>query len=179
MNKEQLKEKISSFIIEFLYESKKALTTRSLSQYLYYEYYQAEKEYYRKKQEKIKIRNRINQTIWRLKKAGLIKEDSKKRLLLSKKGYLKYLFNKSNKFKKIKTKARKSSFYLIVFDISENNKKIRDLFRRVLYNFGAEKLQKSVFIIKGEEECMFIKELVKECNISDDVKIIRCNKIIN
>ena len=168
MNKRDLKDKISSNIVDLLYESKKMFTTRSLKAYLYYEYYQ-------KKEEQRKIKNRINQTIWRLKKAGLMKEGKQKKILLSKKGYLKYLFNKSKKI----NKKDKKDFYLIVFDISEEKRNIRNLLRKVLYNFGAEKLQKSVFIIRSEEECLFLRELINECDINNEVKIIKSFKIIN
>ena len=54
---------------------------------------------------------------------------------------------------------------------------MRNLLRRFLYNFGSDNLQKSVFIIKDKEAYIYIKELVQMSDLSEYVKLIRCNKI--
>jgi len=170
-----IKEYLSNLMLEFIYESKKILTSYSLQQYFLYEYYQAKKIEMNKRKEMARQKQKIQKTIYYLAKAGYINYNKKGNISLSQKGFLKIILLKS---KRMKTKKQKDKyFYLVVFDIPEKQRRIRNLFRRALYNFGAERLQKSVFIIQNKGDYLFIKDLVKKCNLLPYVKFIKCIKL--
>ena len=174
-SRKKTKEILSSLILEFIYESKKLLTSRSLTQYFLYEYYQAKKSAKKDREKFIKQQKRIHNTVGYLKRAGLVTFDDRKRAHLSNKGIFKVILNKIEPLKKKKKKA--GLFYLVIFDIPERERRTRHLFRKVLYHLGAERIQKSVFIIHNQKAYQYIKELVKRVELSPHVKLLISSKI--
>jgi hypothetical protein len=168
------KEKLTDLILEIIYESRRILTTHSLMEAAYFDLNERIKN--DKKRIKImkKEKERIQKIISHLKKIGCIDTGNKKEIKLSNKGKIRMILYRS---KKIKRKDTDRYFYVLIFDIPENMRKVRDLFRRVLYNFGSDKLQKSVFTIESEEAFILIKDLIRESGVADYVKILKCLKI--
>lgn len=169
------KEKLPPLVIKIIYESKKLLTCYSLQQYLLYEYYEAKRIEKTKREEFKRKRRKVQNTIYYLKNSGFLDFKKGESLKLSRKGLLKHIINQSKLYKPNKSKT--DYFYLIIFDVPEELKQIRNLFRKVLYNFGAVMLQKSVFILKDEKVYQHIKELIKVSDIESYVKLITALKI--
>jgi len=96
---------------------------------------------------KRKQRRNFSQLIYHLKKRGLIKIknlEGKRGILLTPKGKQKAL---SVRFKNIKKEKRKDSkWIMVIFDIPEKKRKIRDLFRKNLLVLGYQRLQKSIWV---------------------------------
>jgi DNA-binding transcriptional regulator PaaX len=92
------------------------------------------------------IRNRINVTLWRLKKRGMITEDSRGKLALTRKG--RALLVKSETKEKMTKKPRHwdRKWRIIAFDIWENRRSTRNLLRRTLQSLGFVKLQASLWV---------------------------------
>jgi len=140
----------------------------------YWEAVNIEKE--RRKQarrEKQKYYNTIN----RLAKYGyLIKEKKNNQIALkfTNKGMLK-LQKIKWKNTKPKNKLSKKEFCLVVFDIPENKKRIRNLFRKCLYELGFNKIQKSVFA-SNNEMVDEIKQLIKNCELENHVQVMIARK---
>jgi len=171
-NMGKLKECFKNTTLEFIYQSKKFLTCRSLMQYHLYECYGGHVDFSREKEKIKKEKRRIEKRIDYLRRAGYVNVKDGK-IELSKKGFFEAILYQS---KKIKPKKVGKFFYVVVFDIPENMRKIRDLFRRVLYNFGSDRVQKSVFVIENEEGYKFVKDIIRESKISTLVKIYKCIK---
>ncbi len=179
-NKNKIKNQLSEFILYTLYESKKILTSYSLQQNIFYESYKIKNIDRLNKEKLLKEKRKLRNAVYYLRKNGFIrinKNNNNNNIYLTKKGLLKSLFFKSKGYKK--RKSKKDSFYLLVFDIPEQFRSIRNLFRKILYNFGAERLQKSVFVIKDKQAYWHIKKLVVNAEIKSYVKFIKCEKIIN
>lgn len=132
----------------------------------------------KKKQEiKLKEKKKYYATIARLSKYGFITKKRKNGQLsikLTSKGVVKLqrIVWKTGKHKKMKTKE----LCLVIFDIPEERRKMRDLFRKCLYELGFYRLQKSVFI-SYFDVCQEIKELVKSCELEKHVKILKGLKV--
>lgn len=171
MKNTKIKERITNLLLEIADDTKTILTSYSLQQLFYNEYYEAVRRTQEAKNKKTKIQKGISY----LKKAGYISMNKKHEIKLSEKGKLKLLFHKANQFKP--SKKKRKEFYLVIFDIPESMRNMRDLLRKFLYNFGSDNLQKSVFVVKDKEAYIYIKELVKMSDLSEYVKLISCNKI--
>ena len=103
-------------------------------------------EYERKKQ-----RRDFSQFIYYLKKKGLIKIknlEGRKGVLLTPKGKERVLKIKFRYLKKKKREDKK--WIMVIFDIPERKRKIRDLFRENLLTLGYQKLQKSIWVCPYE-----------------------------
>jgi CRISPR-associated endonuclease Cas2 len=169
-----IKENIMDTILDMVYESKRILTTHSITEAAYFDLIQINKANRKLLENKKKERQKIQKTIYYLKKAKYLEIYKNKELKISNKGIIKVILSKS---KKIKKNKNQKYFYVVIFDIPENLRKVRDLFRDVLYNFGSDKLQKSVFMIESEDGYKLVKELIKASKISEYVKILKCVKI--
>lgn len=101
----------------------------------------------RRKYERKKAKTSFGQFIYHLKKQGYIKVknlEGKKAMLLTKKGAEKVL---KTKFKLEKKEKRKDGKWLMVlFDIPEKKRKLRNSFREYLQILGFKMLQKSVWV---------------------------------
>jgi phenylacetic acid degradation operon negative regulatory protein len=65
---------------------------------------------------------------------------------------------------------------IVIFDIPEKHRKIRNVFRNQLRLWQFEQLQKSVWVGK-KDVAQEIQKFVKDLNISDWVKIFEANKV--
>jgi hypothetical protein len=101
----------------------------------------------KRRYEKEKARKSFSEFIFSLGKRGYIKIknlEGSKAIILEKKGLEKIL---KTRFKNLNLKKRKDGKCLmLIFDIPENKRKMRDLLREMLYNLGYKMLQKSVWI---------------------------------
>jgi len=108
----------------------------------YHDLYELKKAY-----EKGKSRKYFSQFIYYLKKRGYIKIknlEQKKGVILTKKGGEKVL---KIKFRmKEKKKRPDGKWQMVIFDIPEKKKHLRDLLRENLYLLGYKMLQKSVWV---------------------------------
>lgn len=115
--------------------------------------------------ERKESRKNFSRLIYYLKKKGLIKIENlkaKKGIILSKKGEKKIL---KIKYKMIKKKRRKDGkFIMLIFDIPERKRSLRNLLREHLHLLGYKILQQSVWIcpydvLKETEEFLRIYSL--------------------
>lgn len=156
-----------------MYESRRALTTHSLVEQAYFDLIQENKIKNKEWKEKAKQKREIQKMIYYLRKASYIKFEKDNKIKLSSKGTIKNIIFRS---RRIKARKRAKHYYVVIFDIPESMRRIRDLFRKVLYNFGSDKLQKSVFMVESEEGHQMIKELIKESKMFKYVRILKCIK---
>jgi len=102
---------------------------------------------FRREYEKRKLRKNFSQFIYYLKRQGYIKVknlESKKGFILTKKGINKAL---KTKFKIGKKKRRKDKkWIMLIFDIPERKRALRNLLRETLSFLGYKMFQKSVWI---------------------------------
>jgi len=135
-------------------------------------YWEAVKAEIEKKNKSRKEKQKYYATINRLIKYNfLIRKNKSGReiLIFTPKGLIRLQrLNWKNK-KKIKLKKRESC--LVIFDIPEKMSRVRDLFRRCLYELGFIMFQKSVFISKHD---VFneVKELIQNCGLEEYVKVL-------
>jgi len=133
---------------------------------------------YNKKVNKKNFKQKYNVTLNNLKRCHyLIIKKGKKgiRVSFTNKGIIRLLRLKWKlKNRKVKSKSKKDC--LIVFDVPEKRRNMRDLLRLCLYDLGFSQLQKSVFI--GDEDMVYeIKQLIDICELRDMVKIFIAEKI--
>lgn len=121
----------------FLFPSKKL---RSLK-------YSVELDRLKRRYEREKAKTNFSQFIYYLKTKGYIKIknlEGKKGVLLTKKGTSKAL---KAKFKTKEKKKRKDGrWQMVIFDIPENKRNLRDLLRECLQFLGYQMLQQSVWV---------------------------------
>jgi CRISPR-associated endonuclease Cas2 len=169
------KEQTIDILLELFYYAKRNISKYSIKNAFLNEYYEGiaremrERDKIRK--EKRKIQNALNY-LQRMEFLTINKNSGEIKFLP--KGSIRAILTRS---KKISKKRNGNYFYLVIFDIPEKMRRIRNLFRRVLYNFGSDRIQKSVFIIESEEGYLLVKDLVKKSGVDEYVKIIKCLKI--
>lgn len=109
------------------------------------------KEFKREQWEKAKKRGRLKSTIKRLENQELIswsEENGEVRLTLTERGKKKVLQYKIEDMK-VNIPDKWDGFWrVIVFDIPEDQKTARDIFRDKLKDMGLQQLQKSVFLCR-------------------------------
>lgn len=94
--------------------------------------------------------------------------------ILSPKGQLKIL---RLKIKQLDKRKLQNNFWLMVlFDIPERLKKMRDIFRKILHELGFEQLQKSVWITPYNV-LKELKELIRNCHLEKFVKYLFVKEI--
>jgi len=170
------KEKLIDSLLEAINDGLiRSTSWRSFKSFGMADYYIGLGKILRDKEKIKKEKRKIINTLYYLKKANLIimsKKDGK--LKLSDKGFFRVILNKS---RKMESKKIGSYFYLVIFDIPEEMRVVRNLFRRVLYNFGSDRIQKSVFIVENEKGHRLIKDLIRRSKVNEYVKIVKCLKI--
>ena len=67
--------------------------------------------------------------------------------------------------------------YIIVFDIPEDYRRFRDLFRQCLINRNCRLLQKSVFVCPNKDVFIWSQKVVANCHLGGQVKFIEANKV--
>lgn len=122
------------------------------------------KELNRGKWDNAKRRGRLSATIKRLENQKLVswnEIDGELRLVLTEKGNKKVLQYRLNELKIKKTPEWDGLFRVIIFDIPEKKKGVREMFRRKLKELEFQQLQKSVFVIPYEcrDEIDFLKNI--------------------
>jgi len=170
--KEQIKLELSNLILYFLEEGERIMNSRSLMQHTMYDLRKMYKVQLKEKQEKEKLKRKFYNSIQYLKKAKLItaiKKEGNIYYELTEKGKLKNLFFKINK----KIDNDKELKHLIIFDIPEDKKRVRELLRRTLYNLSYDKIQKSCFYSKSNNSYDLLLKIIKDANISDYVLIFK------
>jgi len=124
-------------------------------------------------------KQRYRNLIYKLKMAGLIKEDikkDKKFFILTLKGKEKLSKLKNERLPEIAyVKEAGTKFVIVIFDIPEKEKKKRDWLRAVLKQLGLKMLQKSVFVGKIKIPKEFLDDLLK-LRLLDYVEIFEISK---
>ncbi len=126
--------------------------------------------------EKVKRRNKVAvntyyKNISRLKSRGII-EEKNDFFYLSNKGKIIH----QNPYKKINEKPGKLNKILIIFDIPERKKKVREWIRRQLKGWDFEMVQKSVWIGDGPLPQGFMDRLKFLC-VDRGVKVYKLRKV--
>lgn len=136
---------------------------------LYYEKFPAIK-----KRKKMKFKEpTVRQNIRRLEKQGFITRSENKYSLTKKGRALINRILKINNNLKIKWDGK---YRLVIFDIPEEKRKVRNWLRSELYFLGYKQLQKSVFIGKLPLPSDIIEE-IKKCGIGSYVNYILAEKV--
>ncbi len=122
-------------------------------------------------------RKKIKQALRRLEKAEHVTFDKKRGTYhLTPSGWLKFIKYYNTYNKKNKKRTAKGD-YIIMFDIPEEHKRFRDLFRACLVNLGCEYIQKSNFYTQDKDVFVFAQKIVANCELSEYVKFVEANKI--
>jgi len=105
------------------------------------------------------------------------KDQQQIKIRFTKKGIQEYFKHKVNKYK---TRKWDKKWRLVIFDILENKRQVRDLLRRKLKQFGFKELQKSVWIFPYDVK-KEVKELLDVCNLDivGDIRFLTVEKISN
>ncbi len=131
----------------------------------------------KKKYEKEKNRKRFTWLIRRLKQEGYLKTIKIKNnsaILITPKG-LNRIFK--TELKLIDRKPRKDEkWQMVLFDIPENKRRSRDLFRRALKSLGYTKLQKSIWVCRYDV-LKETQDLIKRYNLKEYVELLLIQKI--
>lgn len=115
----------------------------------------------------------IRQSIWRLKKLGFIeKKKNKFRLTSAGKILEKYIISR----KKVLSGKWDGKYRVVIFDIPEKQRKIRNWLRQELYLLNYKKLQESVFISKHSLPSDLINE-IKNKKIGNCVNYLLVDKV--
>ncbi len=175
--KDALTNSLSNFLLVAIYESEKLLTSFSIQQYLLYDYYHSFKGSKKEFQKRKIQQRRIKKAFYYLRRAQYITLDKNQTAKLTHKGLYRAVLIKSKQITKNKKKINDNQLYVVVFDMPERYRRLRDLFRAVLYNLGGEAVQRSVFIVKGKPVYLFLKDLLKQSEIKDYVKIITVSRL--
>ena len=125
-----------------------------------------------KKKKKIKEAT-IRQSLWRLRKHGFV-EKRKDKYILTKAGRL--VMDYVIKRRKTVSKKWDGKYRVVIFDIPEKDRKMRDWLRQELYFMEYQKLQESVFIGKYPLPANLIKDL-KRNKIGNYVNYLLVDKV--
>ena len=109
------------------------------------------REFKKKQWEDAKRRGLLKSTIKRLEKQKLVswkEKDGELQLTLEEKGNKRILMYKIDQLRIKETNRWDGFFRIVTFDIPEDKRVARELFRKKLKELGFQKLQKSVFVIR-------------------------------
>lgn len=169
---------ITEKVILFLSDVTDAMDyPKSFSQLLSWDKHQYYKNRDRLKAKEKRERARILKAIKRLEKAEVITFNKKQeKYKLTPSGWLKFLhyYNKNRSKKPSREGIEK---YFIIFDIPEEHRYFRDLFRQCLVNLGCRFEQKSVFQTADLEVFKFAQQIVANCDLDDHVKFIEAKRV--
>lgn len=123
----------------------------------------------------------VERTLNRLYRQGIVqidKESGKDVVKLTKKGKVEVLRYDFDNLSIIKPDKWDGKWRLVIFDISNNFRKARDLVRDKLVSMGFYKFQESVFIYPYpcEKEIQYIREVLQ---VPHSIKLIRADRIEN
>lgn len=137
--------------------------------------------FYRKDKRKYNKKSYIKRSITRLEEKGLIEfvsKNGKKFIRLTQKGKYKLLKYQMGELKIKKPRKWDKKWRIIIFDIKETRKNIRNIVRRELVNLGFIRLQNSVWVFPYECEEIIIM-LKSNFKIGKDVLYITAENIEN
>lgn len=149
---------------------------KGLLETLWPSYFEIRDWYWEEYKEK-KKRERFANLVYKLQKNGYLKKlkvKDKSAIMLTPKA-LEKIF--TIKIKMTERKSRKDKkWQMVLFDIPEEKKKERDLFRKALQYLGHKKLQKSIWVCPYDvlEET---KDLIKRYKLEDCVELLLVQKI--
>ena len=130
--------------------------------------------------EKKQSRKQFAQFVNYLKKKGYIqiaKLKEKKGILLTPKGKRKALKTKFLLEPSPELKRRKDGkFLMIIFDIPEKKRQLRDEFRKILYSLGSQQLQKSVWVSPFDIQKQ-LEEVIRIYDLENYVRIFLIEEI--
>lgn len=153
--------------IETLDRLHEPLAPRTLKEVLYPDLYKRRREWARKMD-----RKRFARLIYYLKKRGWIKIkeiEDKKGIILTPKGIGKVL---KIKYKMMEKKKRKDGKWLmVIYDIPERMRKVRESFRNDLKLLGFQKLQRSIWICPYDV-LKEIQGLIRKYSIEKFVRLL-------
>lgn len=126
-------------------------------------------------------RHRLNQTIKRLKKEKLVEiveKDGSLLVKITEEGRVKALQYKIEEMKIDKPKFWDKKWRIVIFDIPEKYKRMRDIFRKRLKILGFFRLQESVWVhpFPCAKQVEFLRQIY---NVDIDVRYIIADKIEN
>lgn len=75
-----------------------------------------------------------------------------------------------------RTNGRATGQWLVIFDIPEQQRRIRDLLRRVLYAMGGRYVQRSVFLINDADGYRLVRHIVRVARLEPHVAIARVTR---
>ena len=124
-----------------------------------------------------KRRKRFYDFVYKLQRNGYLKKlriKDKTAVMLTQKGMEKvFAINLKTTDKKLRNDKK---WHMVLFDIPENKRKERDLFRKSLQYLGYKKLQKSIWVCPYDIE-KETKELIKRYFLKEFVEILLVKKI--
>jgi predicted transcriptional regulator len=159
-------------IIETLDRLHEPFAPRTMKEAFYPELYKRKREWGRKMD-----RKNFAKLIHYLKKKGWIRVkelEGKKAVILTSEG-LEKVFKIKHKFLK-KEKRKDKKWLMVIFDIPEKKKKIREIFREYLKNLGYQKFQKSIWICPYEV-LKETQELIRKYSLERYVRILLVEEI--
>ena len=129
----------------------------------------------RKHYEREKARQGFSQFLYSLKRRGYVTESHTKGILFTDKGKYKAL---KAKFQGQDYRPRKDKkMIMVMFDIPENRRKLRDLLRSFLLYLKYEKLQQSIWVCR-HDVLRETEKLVHEYNLDRYVHILLIEEIL-
>lgn len=137
--------------------------------------------FYKKDKRKYNKASYIKRSLIRLKDSGMIEfvdKNEKKFIRLTQKGKYKLLKYQMGELKIKKPRIWDKKWRIIIFDIKETKKNIRNIIRRELVNLGFVRLQDSVWVFPYECEEIIIM-LKSSFRIGKDVLYITAENIEN
>lgn len=119
----------------------------------------------------------IRNAISRLAKKGSIERNGSDKIMIRTEGstYVQLNASKFKFFERRKIRSNFSKLLLVLFDIPEDRKSLREWFRRQLQEFGYEMVQKSAWVGRGP----LPKEFIAYCEalgLKDYVKVFSLSK---
>jgi len=116
----------------------------------------------------------IKKAIQHLLRSGYFKKAGKNKYFLTTKALGKILELRIKR--KIKDKKKlKKQYLVLIFDIPEERRKTRNLFRHQLKELGFEMIQKSVWITQ-QDILREMKALIEFCELGEEVKFFIAEK---
>ncbi len=140
--------------------------------------------YYKNRREEIESRRRerktIQQSLSRLIRAGCVIEKGKK-YRLTPSGWLRFSLAYGKAVKKQKKRSRRRGNrknMIVLFDVPEKQRHIRDTLRKLLYSLGFSLFQQSVFIGSNPDSFEIISKVIANADVGDRVKLMIVEKIL-
>lgn len=157
---------------QLLYETERIVAPRSVKQLLEFDLRKDISARHRFREEQRRKRETARQSLHYLTTAALIstsKAGRQKIWRLTPNGRLRALVTLARVVARHRrpSKLRRGGRgpWLVSFDIPEPHRRLRDLLRRVLYQFDGQWLQKSLFLIRDYPECELVRHLTKTANL--------------